>query len=111
MRAHDMSDYWRLVNISGGRVTGTFWVQASSKRGAVGWVRAVDVTVWVDDDHTWGRTLDPFMTASVKDGKVDLSEHMISPDAGVRKFVLARRADVEAAILAASEAVDWSEDA
>lgn len=61
MRAHDMSKYWRLVNVSGGRVA------------------------------------------------VDLAEHMIG--SRVRADVLAQRGAVEAAILAAAEAVDWPEDA
>ena len=43
MRAHDMSDHWRLVDVSGSRVTGTFWVSAPTWNGAT-WVKAVDVT-------------------------------------------------------------------
>ena len=105
MRAHDMSRYWRLVNVSGGRVTGTFWVSAPTLNGST-WVKAVDVTVWDDDQHTWGRWVTD-MTAAVHDGVVDLSEHMI--DRRVRVDVLAQRAAVEAAILAAAEAVTWPE--
>ena len=105
MRAHDMSRYWRLVNVSGGRVTGTFWVSAPTRNGST-WVKAVDVTVWDDDQHTWGRWVTD-MTAAVQDGVVDLSEYMI--DRRVRVDVLAQRAAVEAAILAAAEAVTWPE--
>ena len=107
MKAHDMSDYWRLVNVSGGRVSGTFWVSAPTARDVI-WVRAVDVTVWADDDRRWGRHVTD-MTADVKDGAVGLTAHMIGSP--VREDVLEQREAVEAAILAAAQAVDWQEDA
>lgn len=78
VKAYDMGQYWRLVSVDGGRVTGTFWVSlpASSQREAH--VTSVDVIVWVDDKHTWGRTLySDSLIAFVKDGEVRIPEHSI----------------------------------
>ena len=99
---HDMSRYWRLVSVEVGPVTGTFWVRRPDRRGAI--VTAVDVTVWADDERTWGRNVRS-MTAFVEGDNVRLG--YIDPH--VRDDVLDRSDDVRAAVLAAARAAEWGD--
>ena len=79
--AHDMGTYWRLVDVDGGRVTGTFWVLLPSERARRQDVSlvTVDVTVWDDEHHHAGRMLySRDLTAFIEeDGEVHIPEHMI----------------------------------
>lgn len=77
-KAYDMSKYQRIVAWEGNRIRGDFKV-LDSKDGSEKWVKPIDVTIYVDDNHSWGRCVyyDDF-TASVKSGTVNLPKHMIS---------------------------------
>ena len=79
MRAHDMSEHWRLINVSGGHIRGTFWVDVEPDRQGRTLIRAVDVTVW-HEDRKWGRVLTHGdLTAWVKGDEVDLSLRSVNP--------------------------------
>lgn len=77
VQAYDMGRFWRLVSVDSGRVTGTFWV-THGPDGEVNHVRPVDVAVWADDQHTWGRVLySDSLTAFVNGDEIRIPEHMI----------------------------------
>ena len=100
--AHDMGRYWRLVDVDGGRVTGTFWVSLN-RADRVQYVRTVDVIVWDDDEHRSGRTLySDSLTAFIEGGEVRIPEHMIREQ--VRADVLDEMDAMKAAIRLAAEA-------
>jgi hypothetical protein len=101
----DMSRFWRLVSVEGGPVEGTFWVRRPDRHGVT--VTAVDVTVWGDDERTWGRNVRS-MAAFIVGDEVDIPEYVI----GHRDLsrVLARLDDAKAAVLAAARAVEWGDD-
>lgn len=107
VRAHDMSQHWRLVDVEGGRVTGTFWVDSPDRRGRQ-IVKSIDVIMWHTDEHHSGRLLRTHgLTAFVEGGDVEIPRHMI--DEGVRDDVLDVLDDMNAAILAAVAAAKFDE--
>ena len=108
VKAFDMSRYWRLVSVEGGRVNGTFWVQWP-KYGMT-WVSAVDVAIWDEElRRTWGHALTRGeLSATVKDGTVDI--RVLRPGVN-EEFVRECEVDIKDAILAAVAAVEWPDDA
>jgi len=102
---HDMSRYWRLVSVEGGPITGTVWVSIPRKGEQT--VKAVDMTLWADEKHSWGRLIKD-MTAFIRNGVVEISKHMI--EERVREDVLDQIDAVKVAILAAAAAVTWPAD-
>lgn len=77
VQAYDMGRFWRLVSVDGGRVTGTFWVSHNAD-GEPHSVRSVDVTVWADEQHSWGRTLySDSLTAFISGDEIRIPKHMI----------------------------------
>lgn len=98
---HDMSRYWRLVSIENGPVTGTVWV-TKPDRGEQH-VKPVDLIIW-DEGHHSGMTITD-LTAWIRDGVVEIPEHMIRGNA--RLEVLDRIEAVKVAVLAAASAVTW----
>ena len=79
-RAYDMSQHWRLVNVEGKPISGTFWVDVEPGKDGRRIVRAVDVVVW-HEEAAFGRVLSSKdLTAWVKGDEVDLSKHMIRSD-------------------------------
>lgn len=100
--AHDMTRFWRIFTIQHGRVNGTFIVRAGKDR--VHNVTPEDVTLYGDDEHSWGRVLHSTdLTAFVsEDGSIDLPEHMIKES--LRDDVLDARDDLLSAIRACVDA-------
>ena len=100
--AYDMTRFWRIFTIQHGRVNGTFIVRAGKDR--VHNVTPEDVTIYLDDEHSWGRVLDARdLTAFVReDGSIDLPEHMIRES--IRDDVLEVMDDLITAIRACVEA-------
>ena len=75
-QAHDMSRFWRLFTYQHGRVNGTFVVMAG--KDGVHNVKPFEVTIYADEDHSWGRVLySQDLTAFYRDGAVDVPRHMI----------------------------------
>lgn len=103
--AVDMSDYWRLVSAQQGRVRGTWWVSRHHSDGLH--VSSVDVTLYADDEHTWGRTCSDQIRATIVDGEVT---HL-----GVEDDRKAEADgcmdDLRAVIVAAANAPKWEEQA
>lgn len=96
-QAHDMSRYWRIFTYQHGRVNGTFIVYAGKDR--IHNVKPLDVTVYVDEQHSWGRILKhDDLIAFLRDGEIDIPEHMI------RERVRAEVEDAMPDLLAAIEA-------
>ena len=79
MSAHDMTRFWRIFTVYHGRVRGDFIVYAT-KTGAH-YVKPLDVTLWADGAHTWGRVVkyDDFI-ANVKADGIEIPAHMIRAD-------------------------------
>lgn len=110
VKAFDMGRTWRLVGVEGGRVTGTFWVALDPDQKRATHVKTVDVTVWADDQKTWGRTLySDSLTSFVEGGDIDIPEHMIREQ--VRHDVLDAMDDMRSAIRAAVDAASPEEGA
>lgn len=80
-KAYDMSQHWRLVNVEGKPISGTFWVDVKPDKDGRRIVRTVDVVVW-HEEAKFGRALNSRdLTAWVKGDEVSLSKHMIRSDA------------------------------
>lgn len=75
--AHDMTRFWRIFTYQHGRINGTFIVKAGKDR--VHNVCPEEVTIYVDDAHSWGRVLyGSDLTAFVReDGSIDIPKHMV----------------------------------
>lgn len=71
--AYDMSQYQRIINVDGGRVTGSFSVMPGNRDGEV-WVNPIDVVVW-DEGHNSGRVIYSGDIAAVRvaDGAADVN--------------------------------------
>jgi hypothetical protein len=102
---HEVLRYWRLVSIEGGPCTGTVWISIPHKGEQT--VKAVDMILWADEKHSWGRLIKG-MTAFIRNGVVEISKHMIEEK--VRDDVLDQIDAVKVAILAAAAAVTWPDE-
>lgn len=79
MSAHDMTRFWRIFTVDHGRVRGDFIVYAA--KVGVHDVKPLNVTLWADEAHTWGRVVkyDDFI-AMVRDDGITIPAHMIRAD-------------------------------
>lgn len=87
MNAYDMSQYMRLIQVEGGRVTGLFKVSPPQpdSRFQQTWVQVFDITVWDAEQHQSGRVLySADLTCSVSDGVAELSFCSSSKEADIR---------------------------
>lgn len=79
IQAYDLGRFQRIVQVDGSRIRGKFQVLSARDDRDEAWVSAIDVTVYADDDRSWGRVFySNDLTGSVKDGVAQLSKHMVA---------------------------------
>jgi hypothetical protein len=101
LRAFDLTRFQRLVAVEGGLVTGTFAVMPATRAERESWVKAYDVVLWSDDEHSSGLVLySNDLTCAVRDGAAELSIFDTRKEAAIRDAWPHLKVAVEGALAA-----------